>query len=58
LRKVFDPNATDIHSAGEKAVSNPKNILSAYKAGRKTRAPQVGIIGSGKFQDYEGIKEL
>ncbi|KAJ5364090.1 uncharacterized protein N7496_009803 [Penicillium cataractarum] len=58
LAKVFDPNATDIHSAGEKAVSNPKNILSAYKAGRIPRAQQVGIIGSGKFQDYEGIKEL
>lgn len=58
LAKIFDPNATDIHSAGEKAVSNPKNILSAYKAGRIPRAPQVGIIGSGKFQDYEEIKEL
>lgn len=58
LAKVFDPNASDIHSAGEKAVSDPKNILSAYKAGRIPRAPQVGIIGSGKFQDYEGLKEL
>ncbi|KAJ5747290.1 uncharacterized protein N7511_008986 [Penicillium nucicola] len=58
LAKVFDPNASDIHSAGEKAVSDPKNILSAYKAGRIPRAPQVGIIGSGKFQDYEGLDEL
>ncbi|CEJ54243.1 Putative Alpha-ketoglutarate dependent xanthine dioxygenase [Penicillium brasilianum] len=58
LAKIFDPNASDIHSAGEKPVSNPKNILSAYKAGRIPRAPQVGIIGSGKFHDYEGIKEL
>lgn len=58
LAKIFDPNASDIHSAGEKAVSDPKNILSAYKAGRIPRAPQVGIIGSGKFQDYEGLKEL
>lgn len=58
LAKIFDPNASDIHSAGEKAVSDPKNILSAYKAGRIPRAPQVGIIGSGKFQDYEGLKDL
>ncbi|KAJ5997634.1 hypothetical protein N7499_005971 [Penicillium canescens] len=58
LAKVFDPNASDIHSAGEKAVSDPRNILSAYKAGRIPRAPQVGIIGSGKFWDYEGLDEL
>lgn len=55
---VFDPSASDVHSAGEKAVSDPKNILSAYKAGRIPRAPQVGIIGSGTFHDYEGLKEL
>lgn len=58
LTKLFDPTATDIHSAGEKAVSDPRNILSAYKAGRIPRTPQVGIIGSGKFQNYEGIDEL
>ncbi|KAJ5565191.1 hypothetical protein N7513_001433 [Penicillium frequentans] len=56
--KVFDPSASDVHSAGEKAVSDPKNILSAYKAGRIPKAPQVGIIGSGTFHDYEGLKEL
>lgn len=58
LAKVFDPTASDVHSAGEKAVSDPKNILSAYKAGRIPRVPQVGIIGSGKFQNYEGISDL
>ncbi|CAI7621547.1 hypothetical protein N7533_013140 [Penicillium manginii] len=58
LAKIFDKSASDIHSAGEKAVSDPKNILSAYKAGRHPKAPQVGIIGSGKFQDYEGLKEI
>ncbi|RDW75729.1 alpha-ketoglutarate dependent xanthine dioxygenase-3 [Coleophoma crateriformis] len=58
LAKVFDPAASDIHSAGVKAVSNPKDILSAYKAGRLPRAPQVGVIGSGTFKDYEGIPEL
>ncbi|EFW99135.1 alpha-ketoglutarate dependent xanthine dioxygenase [Grosmannia clavigera kw1407] len=58
LTKVFDPSASDIHSAGEKAVSDPRNILSAYKAGRIPRAPQVGIIGSGKFQNYEGLDDL
>lgn len=41
LAKVFDPHASDIHSAGEKAVSDPRNILSAYKAGRIPDAPQV-----------------
>ncbi|KAJ5087123.1 Taurine catabolism dioxygenase TauD/TfdA [Penicillium angulare] len=58
LAKLFDESASDIHSAGDKAVSDPRNILSAYKAGRIPRAPQVGIIGSGKFHDYEGLKEL
>ncbi|KAF5514836.1 putative dioxygenase [Colletotrichum fructicola] len=58
LTKIFDPTATDIHSAGEKAVSDPRNILSAYKAGRIPRAPQVGIIGSGRFRNYEGVDEL
>lgn len=58
LAKIFDKSASDIHSAGEKAVSDPKNILSAYKAGRHPEAPQVGIIGSGKFHDYEGLKEI
>lgn len=58
LAKVFDPTASDIHSAGEKAVSDPRNILSAYKAGRIPRAPQVGIIGSGKFTNYEGLDDL
>lgn len=41
LAKVFDPTASDVHSAGEKAVSDPKNILSVYKAGRIPKAPQV-----------------
>jgi hypothetical protein len=58
LAKVFDPSASDVHSAGTKAVSDPRNILSTYKAGRIPRAPQVGIIGSGKFTDYEDIPEL
>jgi xanthine dioxygenase len=58
LTKIFDPTATDIHSAGEKSVSDPKNILSAYKAGRIPRAPQVSVIGSGNFQNYEGIDYL
>ncbi|CAK7215110.1 hypothetical protein SCUCBS95973_002367 [Sporothrix curviconia] len=58
LARIFDPTASDIHSAGEKAVSDPRNILSAYKAGRLPCAPQVGIIGSGTFQNYRGITEL
>lgn len=58
LAKIFDATCTDIHSAGVNAVSDPRNILSAYKAGRVPSAPQVGIIGSGKFKNYEGIDEL
>ncbi len=58
LARIFDPTTLDIHSAGEKAVSDPRNILSAYKAGRLPCAPQVGIIGSGTFTDYRGIPEL
>lgn len=41
LTKIFDPTASDIHSAGVKAVSDPRNILSSYRAGRIPRAPQV-----------------
>lgn len=41
LAKIFDPTASDVHSAGEKAVSDPRNILSAYKAGRIPRVPQA-----------------
>lgn len=44
LAKIFDPTASDVHSAGEKAVSDPKNILSAYKAGRIPRVPQVKTL--------------
>lgn len=58
LTKIFDPSASDIHASGKEAVSDVKNILSAYKAGRLPRAPQVGIIGSGKFRNYEGLDEL
>ncbi|GME31363.1 Alpha-ketoglutarate dependent xanthine dioxygenase [Neofusicoccum parvum] len=58
LAAVFDPHATNEHSAGKKAVSDPRNILSSYRAGRLPAAPQVSVIGSGKFTDYEGISEL
>ncbi|KAL1631110.1 hypothetical protein SLS56_004498 [Neofusicoccum ribis] len=58
LAAVFDPHATNEHSAGKKAVSDPRNILSSYRAGRLPVAPQVSVIGSGKFTNYEGISEL
>ncbi|KAK6078314.1 TfdA family Taurine catabolism dioxygenase TauD [Seiridium cupressi] len=58
LAKVFNESAIGAHSTGEKAVSDSRNILSAYKAGRIPQAPQVGIIGLGKFQDYDGIPKL
>ncbi|KAF4125335.1 Alpha-ketoglutarate dependent xanthine dioxygenase [Geosmithia morbida] len=58
LTEVFDTTFTYILSAGGKSVSNCNNIISAYRAGRIPRAPQVSIIGSGRFDDYEGIDKL
>jgi hypothetical protein len=43
LAKVFDKHATNLHSAGKNAVSDPRNILASYKAGRIPRAPQVSF---------------
>lgn len=44
LAAVFDEHATNEHSAGKKAVSDPRNILSSYRAGRLPAAPQVSRI--------------
>lgn len=44
LAKVFDKFASNLHSAGKKAVSDPRNILASYKAGRIPRAPQVRMV--------------
>lgn len=62
LAKIFDSTAIDVHSAGAKAVSDPKNILSAYKAGRHPRVPQVSklrqsILGD-TFADFHARSAL
>lgn len=51
LAKIFDKHATNLHSAGKKAVSDPKNILSSYKAGRIPRAPQVRLMFHYLYRD-------
>lgn len=58
LGKLFDPTAWDIHSGGEKMVTDAKNILSANRGSRVPRAQQVSVIGKGKFKGHEGISEL
>lgn len=58
IGKFFDPTAWDIHSGGEKVVSDKKNILSMNRGARVPRAPQVNIIGKGKWTGHEDIPEL
>jgi len=58
LAKIFDPFVKDIHSGGEKAVTDPKNILSQNGASRVPRAPQVTIIGQGTIEGHEGIPKV
>ncbi|KAF2084924.1 alpha-ketoglutarate dependent xanthine dioxygenase [Saccharata proteae CBS 121410] len=58
IAKIFDETAWDIHSGGEKMVTDQKNILAQNRGARIPRAPQVSVIGKGKFVDYEGLPEL
>ncbi|KAH9906293.1 alpha-ketoglutarate dependent xanthine dioxygenase [Xylariomycetidae sp. FL2044] len=58
IGKFFDATARDIHSGGDKMVTDAKNILSLNRGARVPRAPQVTIIGKGKFAGHEGIPEL
>jgi hypothetical protein len=58
LGKFFDETAGDLHSAGETAVKDPRNILAVNRATRIPCAPQVTVIGQGEFEGYEGIKKL
>ncbi|KAF2757425.1 Clavaminate synthase-like protein [Pseudovirgaria hyperparasitica] len=46
------------HSGGEKQVTGTRNILSQNNCSRIPRAPQVTVIGSGRFENHEGISEL
>ncbi|RMZ25798.1 hypothetical protein D0859_10151 [Hortaea werneckii] len=55
---LFDPAPLDIHSGGAKQVTDPKNILSQNGCTRVPSAPQVTVIGQGKYYDHEGISEI
>ncbi|KAK8038315.1 sulfonate dioxygenase [Apiospora phragmitis] len=56
--RFFDETAWDIHSGGEKMVTDAKNILSQNRGARVPRAPQVSIIGKGNWTGYEGLPDL
>lgn len=58
IGKFFDETAWNIHSGGEKKMSNKKNILSQNRGARLPRAPQVTVIGKGKWTGHEGLDEL
>jgi hypothetical protein len=58
LGRFSDSTAMNVHSGGEKMVTDKKNILSANRGARVPRAQQVSIIGKGKFKGHEGIEEL
>lgn len=58
IAQLIDPQAGDIHSGGEKAVVDPKNILSKNNAARIPRAPQVVLIGQGRIEGHEGVPQL
>ncbi|KAI1339805.1 alpha-ketoglutarate dependent xanthine dioxygenase [Xylariaceae sp. FL0016] len=58
IGKFFDETAWDVHSGGDKMVTDAKNILSLNMGARIPRAPQVQVIGKGKFEGHEGIPEL
>lgn len=58
LAHVFDATAGVVHSGGDKVVSDKKNILAQNNGSRVPRAPQVTVIGKGKWLGHEGIPEL
>ncbi|KAK8191992.1 alpha-ketoglutarate dependent xanthine dioxygenase [Phyllosticta capitalensis] len=58
IGKFFDETAGEIHSAGEKMVTDKRNILSQNRGARNPRATQVGIIGKGRFDNVEGCLNL
>ena len=58
LAKLFDPAPLDHHSGGVKQVTDPNNILSLNNCSRIPQAPQVTVIGKGRFQDHVGLSEV
>jgi len=43
IGKLFDPNAPDVHSGGEKQVDDEKNILARNMGQRVPTVPQVSL---------------
>jgi hypothetical protein len=58
LAAVWDDQVKSTHSGGEKMVKDANSILSRNGGDRIPRAPQVSVLGSGTFRNYEGIDEL
>lgn len=58
LARLFDPAPLDHHSGGTKQVTDPNNILSLNNCSRIPDAPQVTVIGKGRFEDHQGLSEV
>ena len=58
LAGIWDENVGSTHSGGAKMVKDVNSILSRNGGDRIPRAPQVSVLGSGHFENYEGIDEL
>ncbi|KAH7028929.1 alpha-ketoglutarate dependent xanthine dioxygenase [Microdochium trichocladiopsis] len=58
LARVWDDHAKSTHSGGAQMVKDKDNILSKNGGDRIPRAPQVSVLGSGHFKDYEGLPEV
>ena len=58
ISELIDPQPKKFHSGGEKQVVDPRNILAQNNCSRVPRAPQVTVIGQGKFEGHEDIPSL
>lgn len=58
IAELIDPHPTHFHSGGKRQVTDPRNILALNGCNRIPRAPQVTVIGKGRYEGYEGIPEL
>lgn len=58
LASIWDEDMINVHSAGKDQVRDPRSILSRNNGARLPAAPNVQVIGHGKFQNYEGIQEM
>lgn len=55
LAAIWDEDMINVHSAGASQVRDPRSILSRNNGARLPDAPNVQIIGNGRFDDYEGL---